>query len=121
MGLGQAEWELELWVHEETTLDDGEVELKVEVLSSGQTGATIRDVTIDFEDANGTVYRSVEIGTISGLGNETRTVRLEHLPERIRLETGAIEKENEDAEYWIKGVQRTDGEYEQFVQEHHNC
>lgn len=122
IGLNQAQWELGVWVEEETHLNSGEVDLDVEVSLSGHTSrTTIQNVTVTFEDASGDVYHTVDIGTISGFTKETETVRLDHPPERIRLETGPIEKGNDDAEYWIHGVKRIDGEFEQFTQVHHKC
>lgn len=122
MGLNQAEWELHGGVSEERHLTSGEVELDVQILLSGHaSGTTIRDVTILFENSEGTVSQAVKVGTISGYTEMTKTVRLEQPPERIRLETGSIEKGNADAEYWIHGAKRSDGGYEQFTQEHQPC
>ena len=120
-GIDQPQWELEVWVYEERALDENDTELDVGVLVSGQAGSTIHDVRLAFEDSDGQVYRTVEVGTLSGLANETRTVRLNRKPSVVRVETGPIEKGNDDAEYWIKGVQQANGEYEQFIQEHQEC
>lgn len=122
VGLNQAQWELGVWVEGETHLDNGDVNLEVEVSLSGHTSrTTIQDVTVTFEDSSGDVYHTLDVGAISGFTNERETVRLNHPPDRIRLETGAIEKGNDDAEYWIHGVERINGEYEQFTQTHQEC
>ncbi|WP_148290922.1 hypothetical protein [Halorhabdus tiamatea] len=121
IGLSQASWELEAWVYEETALQDGGVELEIEVVSSGHSVATFHNVVIEYEDINGTVFRRTHLGTFSGNWNETRTIQLNNIPERIRLEIGTLEEENPDAEYWIKGLQRANGSYEPFVQIHKEC
>lgn len=122
IGVGQAEWELGLWATEEMQPEDDAVELDVEIVLSGHVSqTTVRNVTIAFEDANGTAYRTVDVGTISGYTKINESVRLDRAPHRIRIELGSIENGNDDAEYWIRGLERTDGTYEPFTQEHRPC
>ncbi|WP_158853307.1 hypothetical protein [Halorhabdus sp. CUG00001] len=119
-GIGGVTWELEVWPGNQTDLDTGETRMEIEVVLSGQTsGTTIRDVVVVFENQSGSSFRTIPVGTIFGYTERNLTVELNQEPARIRLDVGQIENENNDPEYWIIGHEKRNGQYEQYVQRHH--
>lgn len=122
LGSARQTWELDTWVTEEETGENGTTQLTVEVIVSGKvTGTRIEHVRLQFFDASGTSIKTVSFGTISGYTRVNTTVHLQALPQRIVVQTGEIHTPD-TAKYWISGVNRTSsGEYVEVVQQKNTC